>query len=129
MIGAKTLLILAGLNGLMAVAASAGAAHALKGRLSEQMLGWFSQAAQFQLWHALALMGLGAWALAGKEPFWPGLAGLGLQLGILLFCGTLYVLAFKGPGSLGGFHWLTPIGGLALMAGWGLVILGAIKQG
>ena len=45
----------------------------------------------------------------------------GCQLGILLFCGTLYWLGLNGSGSLGPLHWLTPLGGLALMAGWALL--------
>ena len=67
---AKLFLILAGLNGLIAVAASAAGAHALTARLDDQMMAWFTQAAQFHLWHALALLGVGALAAAGHGSTW-----------------------------------------------------------
>lgn len=118
---AKLLLILAGLNGLIAVAASAAGAHALTARLDDQMMAWFTQAAQFHLWHALALLGVGALAAAGHGSTWLNASAAAFQLGILLFCGTLYWLGLNGSGSLGPLHWLTPLGGLALMAGWALL--------
>lgn len=125
----KLILVLAGLNGLISVAASAAGAHALKSRLSEQMLAWFTQAATFQLFHALAILALGVWMMVARDNGLVGPAAMMLQLGIVLFSGTLYWLAFNGPGSLGALHWLTPIGGLALMGGWGLVIAAGLRQG
>ncbi|GAK33622.1 DUF423 domain-containing protein [Iodidimonas nitroreducens] len=121
------LIALAGVNGLMAVAALAAGAHILAARLDEQRLGWFTQAAQFQLIHGVALLALGIAALSIKTmPLIPA-TGMLWQAGVLLFCGSLYWLAFMGSGSLGVFHWLTPLGGLCLMAGWALLIVAGIR--
>jgi len=114
-------LVLAGVNGVIAMAAAAIGTHALTGQISEQQLDWFTRAAEHQLWHALALLGLAA--LMATTESW-GLArwaGWAFQIGILLFCGTLYWLGLVGPGSLGPLHVLTPLGGLSLIAGWGLL--------
>ncbi len=127
------LLISAGINGVMGVAALAAGAHALKARLPEASLERFLQAGQIQLWHAIVLV-----ALAALTARLPGMAGTGnlagtagwtITAGLILFSGSLYWLAFKGTGGLGGFHWLTPLGGLVLMAGWGMILVAGLKAG
>ena len=80
----------------------------------------FQMAVIFHLGHALALMFIGM--------LWPRvpevgqrslkLAGLGFSVGVPLFCGSLYVLSVAGPGSLGAFSVITPIGGTAFIIGW-----------
>jgi len=121
-------LSLAGANGAIAVAAAAVGAHALTGRVSAQQLDWFSQAAQFHLLHALALLGLAALQAAGQAGGLTAAAGWTLQAGILLFCGSLYWLAGMGSGSLGPLHVLTPLGGLALIAGWLLLLAAGLRH-
>lgn len=120
-------LALAGLNGAVAVAAAAVGTHALKSRIGPQQLDWFTQAAEYQLWHALALLGIAALQAAGHGSGLLGAAGWAIQMGILLFCSTLYWLGLNGSGSLGPLHLLTPLGGLALIAGWGLLAAAGIK--
>jgi len=111
---------IAAANGFIAVAASALGAHMLKSTLSPEQLSWFSDAAEFQMSHALALFFTGLLLANTSERNQRAVhfAGMAFTAGILLFCGTLYWLAIFGSGSLGIFHVLTPVGGMALLAGW-----------
>ena len=106
--------ILGALSGFIGVAAGAFGAHGLRSRLSPEMLGVFETAARYQMYHALALIGV-AWAATR----WPGggihLAGWSFVAGTVLFSGSLYVL------SLTGIRWLgaiTPLGGAGFLLGW-----------
>jgi len=123
--GRRTL-ILAALLGASAVAIGAFGAHALDGRLSERALGWYRTGAAYHATHALALLGCGlfaahagSWRQAGDVADAPGsllrVAASCLGVGTLLFCGSLYLMAFTGWTRLG---IVTPLGGLALIAGW-----------
>lgn len=101
-------------SGLVAVAAGAFGAHGLRERLNPEMLEVFETAVRYQLVHALALLAVG-WAATR----WPGVAataaGWLFVAGTVLFSGSLYAL------SLTGLRWLgaiTPLGGLAFLAGW-----------
>lgn len=115
---ARKILIFAGLNGAIATGLAAVGAHALPASIPEADIAMFTMATQFHLFHALALLGLAALAhnTAGTRhlmiPVWL------FQAGVLAFSGSLYVRVVFGPGSLGAFHWITPLGGLALIAGW-----------
>jgi len=107
--------------GLLGVGLGAFAAHGLKERLPAEMLAIFEVGVRYQMYHALALLGV-AWA-AGR---WPGglttAAGWLFITGTLIFSGSLYVLALSGLRWLGA---VTPLGGTALLAGWFLLILAA----
>jgi uncharacterized membrane protein YgdD (TMEM256/DUF423 family) len=113
-------LALCGANGFLAVAAGAFGAHALRERLSADLLEIWQTAAHYHLAHALAL-GLCAWRAeaGGALPLW---AGRLFCAGILLFCGSLYVLALSGIRGLGA---ITPFGGAAFLAGWLCIALSA----
>ncbi|MEO7411019.1 MAG: DUF423 domain-containing protein [Sphingomicrobium sp.] len=94
----------------MAVLLGAFAAHALKARLGVEALGWWHTAVEYQMWHALAVVGIG---LSGRTRF--HLAGWLFVGGIILFSGSLNAMALGAP------HWLgavTPLGGLAMIGGW-----------
>ena len=97
-----------------AVAAGAFGAHALRSRIEADMLSVFETGVRYHLVHALALLFV-AWA--ANE--WPGRAvrvsGWLFIAGIVLFAGSLYLLALTGVRSLGA---VTPVGGLCLLAGW-----------
>jgi uncharacterized membrane protein YgdD (TMEM256/DUF423 family) len=99
----------------IAVAAGAFGAHALRGRLEPDMLAVFETAVRYQMYHALALL-----AVAWGTTRWPdgsaALAGGLFVAGIVLFSGSLYVLALSGMRWLGA---VTPLGGLCFLAGWG----------
>lgn len=86
-------------------------AHALRGRLDEAALGWWHTAMEYQLWHALALA-LATYAGRGRAG---RVAVHAFSAGILLFSGSLYAMALGAPRWLGA---VTPLGGLAFVAGW-----------
>jgi uncharacterized membrane protein YgdD (TMEM256/DUF423 family) len=109
----------------IAVALGAFGAHGLSGRLSPDMLQIWETGARYQMYHALALLAV-AWA-ATQLPTssLPGWAGGLFIAGTVLFCGSLYVLALSGRLWLGA---VTPLGGLAFLAGWACLALGALRR-
>jgi uncharacterized membrane protein YgdD (TMEM256/DUF423 family) len=114
MSGATWIRIGAILGGL-AVAAGAFGAHGLRERLDARSLEVFETAAKYQMYHAPALLAVGLLALTGRGGTSLNLAGWSFLVGVLIFSGTLYALAFTGIRWLGA---ITPIGGLALIVGW-----------
>jgi len=116
---------LAAVSAGLGVALGAFGAHALKTRLAPDLLAIFEVAVRYQLVHALALLAV-AWAWSR----WPGgavVAGGWLFVGgTVLFSGSLYVLALSGERWLGA---ITPIGGVAWLAGWGCLAWGAWTGG
>lgn len=115
---------IAGALGFTGVALGAFGAHALKARLSPEQLATFETAVRYQLLHALALLAV-AWAVTR----WPGrparASGWLFVAGTLLFSGSLYAITVTGVRGLG---LVTPIGGVALLAGW-LCLLAAPWSG
>lgn len=109
--------------GFLAVALGAFGAHALKERLSAEALGWWQTGVLYQGLHALALLGV-ALAAAARPGRLLHVAGVCFALGVLVFSGSLYVLALTGARWLGA---VTPLGGLLLLAGW-LALLGAARR-
>lgn len=101
-------------SGFVAVAAGAFGAHALRGRLSADLLGVFETAARYQMYHALGLMAV-AWAASRWSGALPQWAGWLFVAGTVLFSGSLYALALSGVRWLGA---ITPLGGVAFLAGW-----------
>ncbi|SDF86025.1 DUF423 domain-containing protein [Phytopseudomonas seleniipraecipitans] len=107
-------LLLSAFAGFSGVALGAFAAHGLKSRLSADYLAVFQTGVQYQLIHALALLGVAILALVAPGRL-VNLAGGFFAVGILLFSGSLYLLTLSGISKLG---IVTPFGGLALLAGW-----------
>ena len=106
---------LASVLGGLAVALGAFGAHALSSRLSEGLLGTFETAVRYQFYHALALV-----VVVVAINRWPGsnlavIAGWLFVAGIAVFSGSLYLLVASGMRWLGA---VTPIGGVAFIAGW-----------
>jgi len=114
-LSARPLLRLGAINGFLAVALGAFAAHGLKGRIPAASLEVFQTGVHYQGLHALALLVVGGLLLV--RPL-PGLkaAGWAFFTGILLFSGSLYLLALTEVRTLG---WITPIGGVSFLFGWG----------
>ena len=112
---------LGAVSAFLSVAAGAFGAHALRARLSPDLLAAFETGARYQMYHALGLLAV-AWAVAR----WPGAAaqwaGWLFVAGTLLFSGSLYVLALTGIRWLGA---ITPLGGVAFLAGWICLALAA----
>lgn len=121
----RSFLMLAAVFGFTGVGLGAFAAHGLKGRLSAEYLAIFQTGVQYQLVHALALLGVAVLAnlLPGRLIGWSG--GL-FCLGILLFSGSLYALTLTGIGRLG---IITPFGGAAFLAGWACLGVAAWRLG
>jgi uncharacterized membrane protein YgdD (TMEM256/DUF423 family) len=113
------------INGALAVAAGAFAAHGLKARLSPDMLAVFDTGARYHLIHALALC---AAALAAQHfSLRPAkTAAVLFAAGIVLFSGSLYLLALTGTR---GFGFVTPFGGVAFIAGWLALAWGGLRRG
>ncbi|HVH09334.1 MAG TPA: DUF423 domain-containing protein [Gemmatimonadales bacterium] len=119
----RTFAVLGAVAGFIAVGAGAFGAHALRARLTSDQLAAFETGVRYQMYHALALFVV-AWATTR----WPGppvrMAGWLLVAGILIFSGSLYALALTGARGLGA---LTPVGGLALLAGWIALAVGVAR--
>ena len=98
--------VLAGLG----VALGAFAAHGLRAVLDENALAWWQTAVQYQMWHAIGLVALGAVRVPRSL-----LPTVLLTTGTVIFAGTLYAMALGGPRWLGA---ITPIGGSLMIAGW-----------
>lgn len=113
----RTFAVLACLLALVAVGAGAFGAHGLRARITPDLLAVWETGARYQMYHALALFVV-AWALDR----WPGTlavaAGWLFVAGIVLFSGSLYLLALSGVRWLGA---VTPLGGLAFLVGWALL--------
>jgi uncharacterized membrane protein YgdD (TMEM256/DUF423 family) len=101
------------LNAALAVAAGAFAAHGLRDRLDARALEVFETGARYHMYHALALIAAGV--VASSLARGAQTAGWLFQIGIVLFSGSLYALALTGVRGLGA---ITPLGGLAFLAGW-----------
>ena len=109
------------LSALVSVAAGAFGAHALRVRLTPELLAVFETAARYQMYHALGLLAV-AWAITrwpGALPVW---AGWLFVAGTVLFSGSLYLLALTGTRWWGA---VTPLGGVAFLAGWLCLALSA----
>ena len=116
-------LFIAALTGALAVLLSAFGEHLLAGRLALANFTTFANATRYQMYHALA-MGLAALAARGAAAPMARKSALLFLIGILLFSGSLYGLALTGIRLLG---YVTPFGGLALIAGWIVLALAALK--
>lgn len=112
---ARLALVLASLLAAVAFSAGAFGAHALKSRLSADMLAIWQTAVLYHALHALALFGAGLLLLARPEATPARLAAWLFVAGIVLFSGSLYALALSGVRALGA---VTPFGGVAMIAGW-----------
>ena len=103
--------------GALGVAAGAFGAHALRDRVEPRHLAVWDTAAEYLLWHALALVLVGLLIRQGSVRARPiRVAGRALSFGVVVFSGSLYVLVLSGVGWLGA---ITPVGGVSLIVGWG----------
>jgi uncharacterized membrane protein YgdD (TMEM256/DUF423 family) len=123
---ARALLLAGASLAFLAVLAGAFGAHALQERLEPRLLAAFMTGAQYQMYHALALLGLGALQLSPARHARFGLAGGCFLGGVLLFSGSLYALALTGIRALG---MITPLGGTLFLVGWGIAISAAWRHG
>jgi uncharacterized membrane protein YgdD (TMEM256/DUF423 family) len=126
----RIFLVLAGINGFLAVALGAFGAHGLKARLATvadgaQRLAWWETAAHYHLMHALAIA-LCAYVAARAPGTAAHASGFCFLAGIVLFSGSLYAMTLTGVRALGAVA--TPLGGLFLLAGWAAVTIAALRS-
>jgi len=110
---------------LLAIAVSVGAfgAHGLKPHLSSELMEVYKTGVEYHFYHALGLLLVGVFALH-KPGVYLKWSGILLTTGIVLFSGSLYVMAISGIKWLGA---VTPLGGVSFIAGWILLFLAAKK--
>ncbi|MEP0847716.1 MAG: DUF423 domain-containing protein [Phycisphaerae bacterium] len=109
----------------LAVAAGAFGAHGLRDRLSVPQLVIYEVAVRYQMYHALALVVLGLIASRSATAS-ATVAGWSFVIGIVLFSGSLYALSLS---DIRAFGAIAPFGGVAFLAGWGALAIGAWKNG
>ncbi len=118
----RTFLLLGALAAFIGVALGAFGAHGLRNRLSAEMLAVFETGVRYQMYHALAIL-IVALAAARLDGWLIRAAGWLFTGGIVLFSGSLYALALSGITVLGA---VTPLGGLAFLAGWACLAIAAL---
>lgn len=114
---------LGSLNALLGVGLGAFGAHILKARISPELFTVYQTGVLYHLVHALSLVLVGLLCHAYPGNRLLTRAGWSLLAGIALFSGSLYLLAVTGVRWLGV---ITPLGGIAFLAGWGLVTAAAL---
>ena len=119
----KFFLFSGAVSGFLAVALGAFGAHGLKERLDAYHLGVFQTGVTYQFFHALVLLVIGLW-LRNQGPTLIRGAGHAFLLGTVVFSGSLYTLALTGAKGWGA---VTPIGGVAFLAGWVCLAVAALK--
>lgn len=120
----KTFFAIACILGGLAVALGAFGAHALDGRVEPRLIEVFETGVRYHFYHALALVvvvvGINLW----PDSTLPVIAGWLFLVGIAIFSGSLYLMTFTGKSWLGA---ITPIGGVAFIAGWICLTLTALR--
>jgi len=116
----RTFLLIGSILGFLGVASGAFGAHALRSRLSPEMLSVFETGVRYQMYHAFAILIVAAAIGHLGAARLLVLSGWAFFIGVVLFSGSLYVLALTGVGILGA---VTPFGGLLFLIGWALLAL------
>jgi len=115
----KSILTIAAISGLLAVALGAFGAHGLKSIITPEMLDVYKTGVQYQFYHTFALLAVGILMNFNQSKALKWSATL-FVIGMILFSGSLYVLAISGVKALG---MITPFGGITWIAAWFLLIV------
>lgn len=121
----KIFLVLGSLNAMLAVMLGAFGAHGLRTRISSGMLEVYQTAVQYHLYHALGLLIVGIITCHFAPSYWFKSSGWLMFAGIILFSGSLYILSMA---QLRWFGAITPLGGMAFILAWLMLLIGVIKQ-
>jgi uncharacterized membrane protein YgdD (TMEM256/DUF423 family) len=121
----KIFVLLGSLNAFLGVALGAFGAHGLKSKVAPEMLVVWQTGVQYHLVHALGLLLIGILCHLMPESSMARNAGWAIMIGIILFSGSLYVMVLSGIRVLGV---ITPLGGVAFLIGWLLLVLAAWKN-
>jgi len=120
----KTILVTAAILLALGVIIGAFGAHGLKSRVTPDLLQVYKTGVEYHFYHALGLLLIGVLSFSMPSSYLD-MAALFLVAGILIFSGSLYVLAITGIKWIGA---ITPIGGLSFIVGWILVVVGILKH-
>ena len=118
-------ILYAAINGFLVVSFGAFGTHSLESIFSKNSFSTWNTAVLYQMFHVVALI-LSAWlcyVFPASKSF--SRSGYAFQTGIVLFSGSLYLLALTG---ISFFGYITPLGGMAFLFGWGLIIYGLIRS-
>ncbi len=121
---ARLFIALGSINAALAVIFGAFGAHALKARISPEMLNVYHTGSQYHFYHALGMLLVGVLATQLQNQGALRLSGFLMLAGIVLFSGSLYLLAITGVTWLGA---VTPLGGVAFIAAWIVLALAAFR--
>ncbi len=123
----QKLLIITGISGALAVIIGAFGAHGLTPHLTDNQMNTFEIASKYHFYHTLAILGMALLYPHANNKRRVNFAAYGFTVGIILFSGSLYLLACKDILQLGTLTKIigpiTPIGGLAFILGWIMLIL------
>ena len=120
----KLFLSLGAINALLVVLLGAFGAHALKARLSQEMMAVYQTGIQYHFYHAVGLLIVGLVATQIPVTGWLKWSGWLMLAGIIIFSGSLYILSLSG---VRGFGAITPIGGTAFIIAWALLAVAVLK--
>ncbi len=121
---AKLFLVLGSVNAMLAVMLGAFGAHGLKKMLTPDLLAVFVTGVQYHFYHALGLLAVGLIAIHLPGSIQLKLSGWLMVAGIIVFSGSLYLLALTGIRWLGA---ITPIGGVCFILAWAMLALAVYK--
>ena len=121
---AKHFLVIGAIAMLAAVALGAFGAHALKSQIVPDLLAVYHTGVEYHFYHALGLLAVGLAAQRLPESKWLSASGWLMLAGIVIFSGSLYLLAVTGVRALGA---ITPVGGVAFMLAWVLFAVAVMK--
>jgi uncharacterized membrane protein YgdD (TMEM256/DUF423 family) len=126
----KGFIRIAAITGLLSVVLGAFAAHALKESIPGDALNIFETGVRYQFYHVFALLAAGILYKEFPNRFirWSGILFFS---GMLIFCGSLYILTYIKGAGLANFNWIgaiTPLGGICFIAGWLFLFLGCYKK-
>jgi len=123
MTSSRVFLAIGSASAFLAVAGGAFGAHALRRRLDENLLAVFETGVRYQMYHALALLAV-AWAMDRWGGGLVAASGWLFVAGTVVFSGSLYLLALSGQRMFGA---ITPIGGVAFLGGWLVLLIGVLR--
>jgi uncharacterized membrane protein YgdD (TMEM256/DUF423 family) len=116
----RFVLIIAAISGMLAVVLGAFGAHALRGQVAQDMMNVYQTAVQYHFYHTLVLLLMGFLAIKLQHNAWLIWSVVLMIAGLLLFCGSLYLLAVSGHRWLGA---ITPVGGVCFIVAWLLLAM------
>ena len=122
---AKLFLIIASISGFLAVAIGAFGAHGLKQKISVDLMAAYQTGVQYHFYHTLALLAVGILLQQFPQSMAFKVSGWMLLLGMVVFSGSLYVLAITGSRWIGA---MTPIGGVAFLLAWVALAVGVYQS-